>query len=435
MLHTTPPFRTPATLLALAMLAVACGASAAPAPAQSTSLNEPNPYYIGARQAITHNSNVYAIQGGPGDTYSSTSLFGGFDQPIGRERLYAKGTVTVDRFRDQTALNNVGYSLSGGLDWSTIHRISGTFYASANRSLASLGANGTIVPVGVRNMLDNDEIGARVRWGGESLLSLEGGLVHNRVRYSAPEATSGNATQDTGSIALYYRPSGLLRLGTALRFVHGEQPNIPVTGGGTLSNTYNTRYLDLLADWTPSARTSAGGRLSWTRQSNSNSTGLDFSGLTGEVHAAYQATGKTALTASLSRDAGINSGAFSTTLIPTNDLFPPIVINGLSENSQITDTLSLGVTYAATEKINAFANVGYQRAKWSTKLSSGGVTIPGSDSTDNLRQVALGLNYTPARNWLLGCNIGRYSRSSGFASSYSYSANTVGCMAQYTYGR
>lgn len=432
MLQTIPPSRTLATLLPLAALAVSFAAGAAPA--ESTRYNEPNPYYIGARQEFTHNSNVYAIQGGPGDTYSTTSVFGGFDQPIGRERLYASGSIGVNRFQDQTVLNNVSYSLAAGLDWSTIHRLSGTFYASASRSLASLGANGSIVPVGVRNMLDTDEIGTRVRWGGESLLTLEGGLAHNRVRYSAPQATSGNATQDSGSIGLYYRPSGLLRLGTALRFVHGEQPNLPVAGGGTLSNTYNTRYLDLLADWTPSARTSVGGRLSWTRQSNSNSTGLDFSGLTGAISAAYQATGKIGLNASLSRDAGINSGAFSTTLIPTNDLFPPIVITGLSENSQITDTLSLGATYAATEKINAVANVGYQHAKWSTKLTSGGVTIPGSDTTDNLRQFALGLNYTPARNWLLGCNIGRYSRSSGFA-SFSYSANTVGCMAQYTYGR
>jgi hypothetical protein len=430
--HPTPSPRTPATLLLLAASMTAF--SAAAAPAESNDYAKANPYYIGARQAFTHNSNVYAIQGGPGDTYSSTGIFGGFDQPLGRGRLYASGSVDVNRFQDQTALNNVSYSLAAGLDWATINRISGTFYATASQSLASLGANGTIVPVGVRNLLKTDEVGARVRWGGASLLTVEGGVAHNRVSYSAEQAASGDASQDSGSIALYYRPSGLLRLGTALRFVHGEQPTVPVVDGGTLSNTYNTRYLDLLADWTPSARTSVGGRLSWTRQSNSNNTGLDFSGLTGAVNAAWQATGKIGLNASLSRDAGINSGAFSTTLIPTNDLFPPIVINGLSENSQITDTLSLGATYAATEKINAFANVGYQHAKWSTKLTSGDVTIPGSDTTDNLRQFALGVNYTPARNWLLGCNIGRFSRSSGFT-SFSYTANTVGCMAQYTYGR
>ncbi len=41
-------------------------------------------------QGFTHDSNVYRIPSGPSDNYSSTSVFGGFDQPISRQRVFGR---------------------------------------------------------------------------------------------------------------------------------------------------------------------------------------------------------------------------------------------------------------------------------------------------------------------------------------------------------
>ena len=59
---------------------------------------DPNPYYVGVGQGFTRDSNVYRIPSGPSDTYSSTSLFGGFDQPISRQRVFGRAGVSLNRY-------------------------------------------------------------------------------------------------------------------------------------------------------------------------------------------------------------------------------------------------------------------------------------------------------------------------------------------------
>ena len=73
--------------------------------------SDPNPYYIGVSQAFIHDTNVYRIPYGPGDTYSVTSLLGGFDQMIGRQHVFGRAVVSGNRYQDETTLNNTSYSV------------------------------------------------------------------------------------------------------------------------------------------------------------------------------------------------------------------------------------------------------------------------------------------------------------------------------------
>ncbi|MFN6998373.1 MAG: hypothetical protein ACK4PH_29655, partial [Aquincola tertiaricarbonis] len=117
----------PQRLLPLAAALCAAGA----AHAQST------PYYVGVSQTFTHESNIYRSRNNEvSDTISSTALFGGVDQMIGRQRVYGNATVSTNRFADNNDLNNTGYGLKAGVDWATIERISGNVELNANQSLA-----------------------------------------------------------------------------------------------------------------------------------------------------------------------------------------------------------------------------------------------------------------------------------------------------------
>ena len=69
------------------MLSMVGGVASAQTTAPATASSDPNPYYLGVSQALTHDTNVTRSPQGPSDNYSSTSLLGGFDQPIGRQRL------------------------------------------------------------------------------------------------------------------------------------------------------------------------------------------------------------------------------------------------------------------------------------------------------------------------------------------------------------
>jgi hypothetical protein len=403
--------------LPAALIAAASGAAWA--------ADDPSPYYIGVTQSITHDSNVYRLSNGASDNYGSTGLVGGFDQPLGRQRFYAAANVRDNYYAREKTLNNVSYGISAGWDWATIEKVSGGVTVDASRSLASYDNSSQAVPSTVRNILNTQQFGARVRWGGDSLLNLDGAYAHSHV--SSSETPTSESTQDSVSAGVSYRVGPTLRLGTAVRLSRSVAPNgVQTTPGVFSDNTTDGRNLDLTADWRYSAQTGANGRLSWTRQTSSGSGDRDFSGLTGGLAATYAPTAKLSFSTSLYRDSGINSSFFN--LANANAGQP---VRGLNENSQTTDSLAFGANYAATAKIGVMAGLDYRRSKVVDQIVVGGAVV-GNDHTDRSHSASLGANYAIARNWSLACSLAYVSRDVGGALPYSYTANTASCTAQFT---
>ena len=394
---------------------------------------DPSPYFIGARQVLTHDSNVFRVNDGPSDSYSTTSLLGGFDQKISRQRVYLNANIGRNLYRNQTELNNTSYGVNTGWDWETIEKLSGTITAGLNRSLASQTDSSTL-PQNVNNEVTTQHYGATARWGGDSILTLEGAYAHNKVSYS--ESSTSDSDGDTASVGLYYRAGASLRLGTALRYSRSKTPFGSTLADGTLGpNTETGKYLDLLAEWRPSSQTFLNSRLSWARQSNSEIDSRDFSGLTGSIVGTYAPTAKVSLNASLSRDAGINGTFF--TLSPSTPATPgvpaPTPVRGLSESSQITNSFSLGANYLATSKITVVANASWRHAKLVDTAPVAG-TLTTFERSDNSQLYSLGLTYAVTRGWDLGCSYSHSSRDldpSAIALGISYSANVASCYAQF----
>ena len=232
--------------------------------------SDPNPYYIGVSQAFTHDTNVYRIPDGPADTYSSTSLLGGFDQMLGRQHVFGRAVVSNNRYQDETTLDNVSYSAYVGLDWDTIEHLSGRVYASFNRGLSSPPA-GAGTPVAAQNISDTQTIEALIRWGGPSLLSLEGGASYSNVGYSSPQYVASEFNKSSANINLFYHGGGPLRIGIGVRADATRTPQAfvdPATGQ-VQSTRLNGQYVDLLADYDVTGQIGANARLSYTRQENS----------------------------------------------------------------------------------------------------------------------------------------------------------------------
>jgi hypothetical protein len=108
---------------------------------------ESNPWYLGVSQAFAYDSNLYRADSdrdlnsgrNPGlspltrsDTISTTSLVGGIDQPIGRQRVFGNATIGYNSYSNNDYLNSSSYSLTGGLDWSTVERFSGVVSVAAS---------------------------------------------------------------------------------------------------------------------------------------------------------------------------------------------------------------------------------------------------------------------------------------------------------------
>jgi hypothetical protein len=422
-----------AACTALCLSVIPALAQDAGRPLTGTVAADPNPYYIGVSQGFTHDSNVYRIPSGPSDNYSSTSVFGGFDQPISRQRVFGRAGVSVNRYQDESQLNNTSYDLSTGAALETIENLSGGINLGASRNLAAPAA-AVGVPTAVRNVAETRRADARLRWGGASLLTIEGGIGYSRLDYSAPEFVSSETRQTTGSLAAYYRPGAFLRVGIGTRFDRTRTPKAvldPVTGDYQ-SNVTTGRNVDLLAEYALSEVLRSNARLSYTRQTNSAIAGADFSGITGALGVTWRPGAKTTVQLDAARDAGFEAASqtrYAAVQSGTGVILTPI--SALYENNRVTNSASLGVSYAATAKISAGARIQYTRAHLVSAVGTSAGTT--NDSTDVSKGASLSASYEITRAWGASCSVSHESRDvSGFV-AYTYRVNTVGCATQFTW--
>lgn len=388
---------------------------------------DPSPWYIGATQSLTRDSNVYRLNDGlepldgqgRGDTYSSTGLVAGLDQPIGRQRLYGAADVRYNKYLDHDNLSNTSYGLNAGWDWATVWNLSGGVHASANQSLAQLDGNssGQQAQGSGRNLVKTDQIGANVAWGGSGLLSVQAAYTHSRVRYSLPAQLSSDSSADSGSLGAYYNISPALTAGVAFRLTRTEQPQ-------ALQPSSEGRNVDLSLNWRYSVQTGVNTRLSWTRQTNAGGGNQDFNGLTGSVAATWAPTAKLGFSAAYNRDAGTNGTFFNVPASSSPSGSTP-ASTVLVQNSRVADSLSLGATYAATAKIGVTAKYTYRKSTIAGFNNSG-------NYNDTLQSASLGANWAITRAWQLGCNLSHKKRDTSVAVGDAYSANVIGCSTQFT---
>jgi hypothetical protein len=399
----------PLPMLLAAVLAGLAGRAAA----------EANPYTVGVSQAFTRDSNIFRAPDGfdrVSDTISSTGLLGAVDQPFGRQRFYANGLVRYNKYLDHDELNNVGYTLSTGLDWSTINRLSGRLSYSTDRSLANYSStSNTIVDFRGKNLQKTQQFDATVQYGLVALLSLEGGYNHRSIDYSAPIFAPSNFRQDAVSAGLKYRPSGALTLGAGLRTTRGKYPD-------TFPQEVRFRRndIDLTADWVASGLSTISGRLSYGRIRYANNLGPDFNAVTGALSWDYRPTGKLHFTTSLSRDTGQETRFYSPVLGDVRS----------ATNSRLTTAGQLRALYDVTGKIQLYGTGAYARR------TINGIPNLGDQGHDRTRSLAAGVKWLPLRSLQLACDLTREVRTTdlGVQSgiTYPYHVNTAGCSAQLT---
>lgn len=408
--------------LARLSLCVLSGSTPAAVLAQ---LIDANPYYIGIGQAFTYENNLFRVADGTAktsETYSTTSLLAGLDQPIGRQRLYADAVVRHNRYRDIDTLNHTGYSLDAGIDWESVNRLSGRLGYTGNERLARFGIdrNDPLI-VSEPNEERTQELLARVKFGGESVLAIEGSVMRRNLDYSASDIASPFALrefeQDTAGVGVQYRPGGLTLLGAAIRVTRGEYPAV--------ADEFDRMDFDLTAVYTPSGLSKLRARLSYTDEEHDRAFARDLKGVTGALGWEYKPTGKLGFFIELLRDSGAEA-----TFSSSGDGLQTATATGTT--SRVTNLASLRALYEATAKIQLEVNLRYaERDLIDTTVAGGGAAT--DSGTDRTTEFALGARYAATRNLLFACSIGTERRraSSNSLLSYPYSAGRASCSAQF----
>ena len=423
-------------LATLASTALA-GLLSLPAAAQYATPTTPSvdgelPWYVGIGQGFFYETNVFRTSdGSSSDTYSSTTLFGGFDQPIGRQRVHGRGTVALNRYFDEKQHDNTAYNFQLGLDWETVASLSGSLNGGVRQHLAYLVQN-TAVPSQTTNLSQTDWVDARAQWGGTSLFTLEGMLRYSDVSYSDESFASRESHGGSGSLTLYYGRGGPLRVGIGGRYDRTENPKAgfdPIVPE-FLSNTATGRHLDFFADYDVTGQVAANLRLSYTDWSNTLATASDFKGWTGRLAVRWQATGKLGFNAYAARDVGFDSVFNTTTIVPPGSPpgTPPVTF--LYDNNRLTYSAVLNAAYSATSKIDVTAGIHYSRAEL---VTTGGDVLAPVESTDRHKVFYIAASYAFLRNGTADCRLARELRDVSGGTNYSYGSTLFGCNARFTY--
>lgn len=401
-------------------LLLLCLASA-PATAQTS------PWYVGGAVTLTHENNLYRLADGaaapPGlskaDLVTSTALLAGLDQPIGRQRLYGSATLRADRYRDNGNLDNDGYALRTGLDWSTVGRLSGNLDLSADRNLARFDTDTQISTSSRRNVEDKHRVFAEARLGVVTAYTLQASVEYRERRFSAPEYDPRESQQTTLAASLRWRPRGGLMLGAGMRTTDGRLPRFGTApGGGVVAQDYRRDGLDLLGALETGGSSRLDGRVTLGRTRYDQTSARDFSGATGYLAWTWQPGGRLVLDTRLARDSGQD------VFFSGDPLF-----GGLVDDSKTTTALSVGARYALGAKLQLRARLGYTTRDLVRTIPD--ALIPtDARGRDHTTELSLGATWEPTRSLVFGCDLAHESRSASGALSLPYSAGRAGCFAQ-----
>jgi hypothetical protein len=412
--------------LSRTLVAAACALVAAGAQAQSS------PFYFRASETLSYDSNLFRVPDKsvltnagihPRDGISSTELTVGIDQPYGRQRWLASAGVSANVFKNNDQLNNTGYDLLLGLDWSALSRWGGDVRLESTQQLASFENYGAQFGVNTsKNLEQVNSLRARARYGLVSLWSLEGTFAHRDVNFSQDSFNNREYRQDQVGLGVGYQPSDLLRLGVAARYTDGRYPDGVASGQ---ADKYKRDDVDLTATWKASGLSTLDARLSATHENHTPIDARDFRGVTGSVGWNYRPTGKTTLDLRLSRDTGTRGNG-------APEQIDPSVTAGFLTDARLSDRIDAGVRWEATSKITVRGQAGSSHDRYDQQFIAPGASITTGDS-GNTRNFLIGANYQVTRVWSLGCEAGRRSRSTPVFISgvgYSYDADVASCTVQ-----
>lgn len=372
------------------------------------------PWYVGATQDFTHESNVLGTATGEiSDTISTTMLRAGLNQPFGRQRLRADATLSHQRYKDLTERDNSGYTVGLLLDWSTIERLAGNLSLASQRRQADVNVGG-ITPA-ISNIERSDELGFRARLGADSMLAFEAGLGHRRVEFSATEYAAREYKQDSGNVGIVYRPGGLLTLSAGVS--GADTRYLAPEAGQTESDRNKRRDVYLSANWVPTGASTVDARIAYGTSEYDLATSTDFEGLTGTLRWIWRPSGRLTLTTALSRDSGQEAGYIRTAADDST--------TSATDFSRVTNRVGVSAAYQLTGKIDLVAELSYARRGLVDRVT--GVT-----GRDNTSMAALGARWAVTRTIALGCNVSRESRAASGVGSTDFDNDRFGCFGSVT---
>ena len=388
-----------------------------------------SPYFIGLSQTLSYDSNLLglgreeAVPEGfsKSDSSSTTTLLAGFNQGIGRQRVFGNVSLRDTRYDRNEIFDNQGYSLRSGLDWSTVERLSGSVNFSANRSLQRF-SSAEIGFLREKNLETVRTLSTRFNLGLVTEYSLEISGARTEVRNSLqqPGVQAREFTQDNASAGLRWRPSSLTSLGLSVGSTRGLYPKFRSTPNGFQADRFERKDFEISANRRFSGASSVDLRLANSKTVYDLNAQRNFEGLTGSLSWTWQPTSKLVFVSSVTRDTGQESYATAIFTLPA-----------IADYSRANTAMRIGADYNFSAKVSFTSSLVYYRSSIVRTIDNPFLPLE-AEGRDKVMQLTLGARWAPVRSASLGCDFSSQDRRGEGQLVVSLRGTTVSCFGQLT---
>jgi len=341
------------------------------------------------------------------DTVHTLGVTGSIDKTLSRQKLHADITVRDNRYQEHHFLDNRPYNASASWLWQLGDTLDGVLKHANTRSISSFENYQSFMKDVYRTRTDSAS--ARYRFHPDWYVE---GFAKSYSATHSQLTTSDVDIHETRLSVTTQRPSGD-RAQVRLIRREGTYPN----HGGGVDYKYSERQVDASMRLVLSGASSVSGSFGHLQRHNPSAPDRDFSGQIASLAWDWLATAKLSLTASYERSLGVNEDILST--------------------YALTDTLHLGATWAATDKITLQAGIDRWRSDY-----RGNFELPSwlPRRHDNGRRLSFGANYQIMRNLVASAQLTSSRRDSNYAdlgipyySGQPYRDKTAWLSVQYSF--
>ncbi|MBS1190917.1 MAG: exopolysaccharide biosynthesis operon protein EpsL [Rhodocyclaceae bacterium] len=202
-----------------------------------------------------------------------------------------------------------------------------------------------------------------------------GGLSHQTVTNDRLLTQESDFEANSAILGIKYTPASGNWLSFQTRQTEGDYNKRPFDAASQFDNRFTETGQEFAMTWQPTGHSTFNGRLEYVERRHPHFSSRNFSGWTGQLGYLYQYSAKTALTAAYVR--AIN--AFQDT----------------NSSYYVSDDLTLGSRWDATDKISLAARLGYAQRHYQGEIAP----LATPQRQDDVTRAGVDLSYKPAR-WL-----------------------------------
>ena len=336
---------------------------------------------------------------------SQSSLGLSFNKPYSLQRLEVDLGLVDSRYQRNSYLSFIAHNASAAWRWSLTPKLHGNLTSSRRESLNSFADNQV---QNVRNLRTDTttrfdtiyELGAAWR--------VVGGISTATQNNVLPLAAEGSTSSTSGDVGLrYVWPSGTM-LSYAFKKINGKYTNRTLQPSTLLDNRFNQQSNELRLHWPLSGHTVVDLNAAYISQNHPNFKQRDYSGFNTGASLKWDISGKSALTASWTRELASYQ---------TNDT-----------NFTRTDRLSVSPVWQISPKTTVRLRYAIAFRDYLDSPTSN----PASQRSDTTQDASLSLEWQPYYNLGLTTSLQKTRRTSN-QSGFDYDSNMASFTAKYSF--